>query len=631
MTDYVGHASDFSLKAYPGDFKTLLAFNFASDDDAKGLAGFTIAYSIPGGGHFYLWNSLVFEHPGQHAQDANEPPLSTLNAPIHKFRWVHVPGLVHQGQKPAEGVYTYEVTPRFFDDRQRLVALDPACTARIEVPVQPFRKGGLRLGFTRGFVQSEAFVHRFGKDALLKPAARNLILDTGAVAGNAPGTQAPFTFAEAYDWLGSTARRMVFEILAEVEADPSLKLDMFAYDLTEPDIIKALERLAAIPDKLRLILDNAKLHSDETGTKPEDQVEVLVRAAGGRHQVVMRGRFARYSHDKVLLVRNEAGAVKVLTGSTNFALNGIYINSNHVLVYDDVEVADWYEGVFNQAWTTEVAAGSFIKSPWSTATYTTTAATTPSSVIRFSPHEEGTAKSILGGIVSRVNAEAARTDGIASILFAVMTLNEPGDVVYQCLNQVHGKTGVFSYGISDPPAGVSLDPLGFDHGVLVTGKPGTTELPPPFDQVPPIQEHQIHHKFVVCGFNQDDAVVYCGSSNLAEGGEHQNGDNLIAISDRDVATAFAIEALTLVDHFDFFDNYSKNASAHGACGGDAGDQGNGGKGRALVSRHDGRLGRQVFQGGRPSPSRQGAVRRMIARYCNAGATPWQAVAEAARA
>jgi len=38
-----------------------------------------------------------------------------VNAPIHKFRWVHVPGQVHQGGTPAFGEYTYVVTPRYFE------------------------------------------------------------------------------------------------------------------------------------------------------------------------------------------------------------------------------------------------------------------------------------------------------------------------------------------------------------------------------------------------------------------------------------------------------------------------------------------------------------------------------------
>jgi hypothetical protein len=63
--------------------------------------------------------------------------------------------------------------------------------------------------------------------------------------------------------------------------------------------------------------------------------------------------------------------------------------------------------------------------------------------------------------------------------------------------------------------------------------------------------HAIHHKFVVTDFNKDTAKVYCGSSNLALGGETDNGDNLLCIEDTDVAIAFAIEALRLTDHYNY--------------------------------------------------------------------------------
>jgi hypothetical protein len=101
--------------------------------------------------------------------------------------------------------------------------------------------------------------------------------------------------------------------------------------------------------------------------------------------------------------------------------------------------------------------------------------------------------------------------------------------------------------------------------VLVTGKPINTVLPPPFDQVPNITfGHQVHHKLVVCGFNGANPTVYCGSSNLAVQGETDNGDNLLAIRDGDVATVFAIEVLALVDHFDFLDRSSKPKGAQQA-------------------------------------------------------------------
>jgi len=100
--------------------------------------------------------------------------------------------------------------------------------------------------------------------------------------------------------------------------------------------------------------------------------------------------------------------------------------------------------------------------------------------------------------------------------------------------------------------------------VLVTGKPGRTDLPPPFDQVPSVGAgHQIHHKFVVCGFGSADPIVYCGSSNLALTGEQVNGDNLLAIRDAAVVTAFTIEALLLIDHFNFLDSMAKAPAGQG--------------------------------------------------------------------
>jgi hypothetical protein len=52
-------------------------------------------------------------------------------------------------------------------------------------------------------------------------------------------------------------------------------------------------------------------------------------------------------------------------------------------------------------------------------------------------------------------------------------------------------------------------------------------------------------------FNDKNPVVFTGSSNLAEGGEQSNGDNLLAIHDARVAEVFAVEAIRLVDHYQF--------------------------------------------------------------------------------
>jgi len=46
-------------------------------------------------------------------------------------------------------------------------------------------------------------------------------------------------------------------------------------------------------------------------------------------------------------------------------------------------------------------------------------------------------------------------------------------------------------------------------------------------------------------------VAVTGSSNLAAGGEQANGDQLIMIYDRGIATAYGVEAVRLLDHYQF--------------------------------------------------------------------------------
>jgi PLD-like domain len=544
-----------SVSAYRGDAKTLLAFDLAGAPARKNLAGFTIAAQPPGQGAYYLHNQLRFAEPGKHAQDPKEPAFSTINAPIHKFRWVHFPGLVHQGLTPTLGTYTYAVTPRYFDGKGSMLPLDPDKSVPLQIDVDRFTKGKLSLGFTRGYVQSQAFVRHFGLNAAIRPRTSDLIFDTSQLSGtNAQGDR--FTFAQQYAWLGYTARERILGLLAQVAADRALRLDVFAYDLNEPDVITDLLGLAA-QKQLRIILDDSTEHHSSSSPKPEDKfAALLAQKAAGQ---IKRGHFGRFAHDKVFIVSGPEGPRSVLTGSTNFSVSGLYVNSNHVLVFDDPGVAKIYGGVFDQIWANGVSAGAFSGTPWATRPFSFQGGPVPSTTVNFSPHLPKDAQRVLDRVVQRIGAEEKAKNPEGSVLFAVMQLTGgKSNPVYDALSSLHARQEIFSYGISDSLKGISLYPLRSKTGVLVTGRPGPTQLPPPFSQVPGIGAgHQVHHKFVVCGFNGPDPTLFCGSSNLALGGEEQNGDNLLEIHDDQVATAFALEALTLVDHFDFLDRHTK--------------------------------------------------------------------------
>lgn len=556
----------FSVRGYEGDNKTLLAFNFASKAAAADLAGFSIQCKPSGQPPYYLLNDLLFPAPNNHAVLAGEPQHSSANAPFQKYRWVHVTGQSHQGLAPAVGNYLYTVTPRYFGANGNMLALDGSLSASVTIPVGPFRKGSLALGFSRGYMQSQAYVNHFGSKTPIAPRNRPLQFDTSGKAGtNAAGQ--PVTFADIYKWMGSSARVQVFNVLNEVLNDASLTLKMFAYDLDEPDIVGILLQLAA-QGRIKIILDDATLHIAHKNPKTGKTVTPLEVPFAAQFQqqakapsAMLRGKFGRYSHDKILIVLKNGVPTRVLTGSTNFSVTGLYVNANHVLVFDDATVAKEYSAVFDESWNDNCSQTAFAQSRFATAPFTPVGAGLPAMTVNFSPHSATYVTSLLGKLVDRINSEVNQPEG--NVLFAVMELDDTRSVnpVYTALNNIYKKGNIFSYGISDKPDGVALYQPSTPQGVIVTGKPSHVQLPPPFNQVPSPPGHEIHDKFVICGINGADPVVYCGSSNLANGGEKANGDNLLEIHDADVATVFAIEALGLIDHYNFLDRYAQAKAA----------------------------------------------------------------------
>lgn len=531
-----------SVKAYRGDAKTLLAFDLTKPK-TKDFAGFTIQCKPKGKKEYYLLNNLKFQDPTQHAQVSKELPTATINSPIQKFRWLHVPGSFHQGDKVFYGEYTYTVTPRYLK-KGKLLALDAKLSVSLRIEVAPFSKNQVDIGFTRGFVQSQAFVHHFGNKPSFSPKNGELLFDTSKVAGKDPKGKS-YSFADEYAWSGFTAREKIFAIANSVLKDKDLFLDVFAYDFNEPDLLKIFLQLAK-QGRIRIILDNASLHHTTDMKEPEDMFELEFKKQAKSHAGIMRGKFGRFAHDKVMIVYKKQVPRLVLTGSTNFSVTGLYINSNHILVFNNPDVAALYAHVFSESWNDKVSV-TFNASQWANKLHSFKAAKgLPKMDISFSPHNKTFANSNLKQIANRIKAEKS------SVLFAVMDVSSGGGDILKELKKIYSQQKIFSFGISDSPGSISLYKPGRSTGILITGKAGKSILPPPFDKEASIGSfHQVHHKFVVCSFNTSNAVVYCGSSNLAAGGEAANGDNLLAIYDQDIATVFAIEALALVDHFHF--------------------------------------------------------------------------------
>src|SRR6185369_16006158 len=110
---------------------------------------------------------------------------------------------------------------------------------------------------------------------------------------------------------------------------------------------------------------------------------------------LLRGKFGRYAHDKIFVVSRGTQALKVLTGSTNFSVTGLYVNSNHVLVFDDLTVATTYLELFETALKGGAKVNPFLNSELSSRTFSWSSARTPKTEVTFAPHTADFAEEIL--------------------------------------------------------------------------------------------------------------------------------------------------------------------------------------------------------------------------------------------
>ena len=294
------------------------------------------------------------------------------------------------------------------------------------------------------------------------------------------------------------------EFLDEVVRDPALNLDAFVYDLDEPVIAGKLLQLAK-EGRIRVIADDSGKHGKEDSM--EGRFAALFKKEAQNANALFRGHFQALSHSKVFIQKRGTTAIKVLTGSTNFTTNGMYINANHVLTFNHAGIAELYEEVFEASFGSGVMA-AFKERQLAKEDFSFGNSDLPALTIRFSPHPKEEANRIFSAISQRISNAAS------DVLFAIMDDDSKSAILDAVRSQVENDK-VFTYGITDNTSRTMLYKPDRIRGIKVAGKGTETALPPPFNKVAEIPGHNIHHKFVVVDFKGTEPVVYCGSSNLA--------------------------------------------------------------------------------------------------------------------
>ena len=528
MSDFTNMKQDngLTVKLWRGERMVLIGMDV--DHPEPDLVGFSIEVRSPEANAFTpLRNRLNFAYnqPVNVAVNGYRNYLST-EAPFQKFRWVHFP------YNPKPGTYFYRITKKHMPaDGQ----LKDGTSITVDIPLDlVVYDDFLDVGFTRNFASSQAYADRYKNNPAIMPAKAS----AGLTFTKVPG--------DVYKWLGFEAYQLIFGFLDDVLGDPSVQLDVFAYDLNEPDIV---DRLAKLGGRLRAIIDNSGSHAP--GASAESQAAARLSKTAGAGNI-KRMHFQNLQHNKVLIAKRNGQPFKVLFGSTNFSFRGLYIQANNVLVFTAPEAAALFEEAF------ELAFGnpsSFASDPIATQWHLVQLPGKPPVHFCFSPHSCSD--------LSLNPVGAAIDQATSSVFFAIAFLNQiASGPTRGAIDRLMSKR-VFSYGIVDRVGGLEVKKPDNSIG-LVDFAYLAKHAPEPFKSEwsggAGIHEH---HKFVVTDFSLPTAKVFSGSSNLSPSGESGNGDNLVMIEDSKVATAYAIEAIRVFDHLHFRSRMQESAGGPG--------------------------------------------------------------------
>ncbi len=532
MDDFVSSKSKngFSMKLWRGERMCLLGFDV--DQPEPDFVGFAIEFRAPNNKTFEpLCNRIAFSYDQPVAKVVTGArQFSSLEAPFQKFRWIHFP------DKPKPGRYTYRAT-KLHMPKDSVLKKGTSITLKISLDPVTYHDF-LDIGFARNFASSQAFRDKFPDDADMDEIGRKIIpsaADDGLSFKKMKG--------DIYEWLGFEAYELIFGFLDEMLKDKKVTLDFFAYDLNEPDILAELEKFGP---RLRAIVDDStskdkkgNVNGHGTTDSAESQASDRLRNSAGAANV-KRTHFKSLQHNKVFIARRDGVAFRVLTGSTNFSFRGLYIQANNVLDFDEPTVAKFYSDVFEAAFKDP---NTFISDPLALDWHLIKSDGKPRIHLCFSPHKSSN--------LSLNPVRGAIDQATSSVLYAIAFLNLiKSGPTKDALDRLMTRK-IFSYGVADKTGGLELKKPDGSIG-LVDFAFLAQNAPEPFrSEWGGGKGINIHHKFVITDFSLPTAKVFAGSSNLAPSGEEGNGDNLIMIEDRKIATGYAIEALRVFDHLHF--------------------------------------------------------------------------------
>ncbi|MCA9910426.1 MAG: phospholipase [Anaerolineae bacterium] len=271
-------------------------------------------------------------------------------------------------------------------------------------------------------------------------------------------------------------------------------IDIAAYEFNQVDVTQALLAAHQRGVQIRVVTDDDAGVDASTGT-----LRQLVEA---RIPVVIDGRRA-LMHDKFIII----DSLTVWTGSWNYTVNGTYRNNNNALIIRSQAAVQNYQAEFDEMFTSRLFG--------------------PSSPSR-TPRPDFT------------------QDGV-SILTYFAPEDDVLDAMVDTVNRAQHSIKFMTFSFTVDPIGQAMIARA-GAGVNVEGIFETTGSETQFSELRMLfcagldarqdgNPYRLHHKVFII----DDEVVVTGSFNISQNAVTSNDENLVIITDRDLAAEYLRE------------------------------------------------------------------------------------------
>jgi phosphatidylserine/phosphatidylglycerophosphate/cardiolipin synthase-like enzyme len=326
------------------------------------------------------------------------------------------------------------------------------------------------------------------------PAANVTPISVGQGFGARKGFWQVYFTAPTGSRDASTYRGGIDEVLAADIGRVQRTLDIAAYEFNSPALTQAVIAARGRGVRVRMVTDNEAGREDEDSTVPQ------LEAAGVN--VVDDARSA-LMHNKFMIL----DSTTVWMGSMNYTINDTYRNNNHMVSLRSRQAVQNYQAEFDEMF----VQGQFgPRSP----------SQTPNPFFTLDGIAVATFYAPEDEVIAAIDTTLSGAQRSIRFMTFSFTVDEMGDIIQQRAQAGVQVQGIFERTGSETQFSELTRLFCAGLNVRQDGNPFV-----------------LHHKVFIV----DDEIVISGSFNISENATNSNDENLIIVTDRDLAAQFTAE------------------------------------------------------------------------------------------